>query len=62
MTRFKEIYINGYRRKDGTWVCPHIRTIKISGFKRGGILTSYKGTNPNQLCFDFSGRTKTVRL
>ena len=25
----KKIKINGYRRRDGTWVTPHYRTIKI---------------------------------
>ena len=27
MSTYKEIYITGYRRKDGTWVTPHSRTV-----------------------------------
>ena len=57
MTAYREIYIREYRRKDGTWVSPHTRIIKINKGK-GGTLSSYRGINPNQLCFDFSGVTK----
>lgn len=56
MTSYREIYIRGYRRKDGTWVSPHTRTIKI-GKGRGRTLSSYRSINPNQLCLDFSGVT-----
>jgi|TARA_R110002020_G_scaffold111841_1_gene257838 hypothetical protein len=57
MAAYREIYIKGYRRKDGTWVSPHTRIIKI-GKGIGTTLSSYRGVNPDQLCFDFSGVTK----
>ena len=60
MTQFREIYIKGYRRKDGTWVNPHTRTIKLTNFKHKYTLTSYVGVNTDQLCFDFSGITKNI--
>ena len=36
MSTYKEIYINGYKRKDGTWVSPHTRTVKVSGYGSQG--------------------------
>jgi len=60
MTQFKEIYVKGYRRKDGTWVSPHSRTIRIANFRHIKTLSSYRGVNPDQLCFDFSGVTKNI--
>ena len=59
MTQFRQIYINGYRRKDGTWVSPHIRTIKIGGNGSKVGVFSYRSINPMQLCMDFSGKTNT---
>ena len=59
MSAYKEIYINGYRRKDGTWVTPHSRTIKIGGYGTRVNLFSYRTINPLQLCMDFSGKTQT---
>jgi|TARA_R110000765_G_scaffold156565_1_gene259491 hypothetical protein len=59
MSTYKEIYITGYRRKDGTWVTPHSRTVKVSGYGTRVNLFSYRTINPLQLCMDFSGKTKT---
>ncbi len=59
MSIYKEIYIKGYRRKDGTWVSPHTRTIKVGGYGPRGSLFSYRTINPMQLCMDFSGKTNT---
>jgi|TARA_R110000796_G_scaffold78851_3_gene175692 hypothetical protein len=59
MSTYKEIYINGYKRKDGTWVSPHTRTVKVSGYGSQGSLFSYRTTNPLQLSMDFSGKTNT---
>ena len=55
---YKEVFIKGYYRKNGIFVSPHIRKIKIKGHKRNkGILKSYRSVDKNQLCFDFSGFT-----
>jgi len=60
MDGYIEVYINEYRRKDGTFVKAHTRTIKrgrdfyVYTEKRKG-----KNKNPNQLHFQFTGTTKT---
>ena len=59
MSTYKEIYIKGYKRKDGTWVSPHTRTVKVRGYGPRGSLFSYRTTNPLQLSMDFSGKTNT---
>tara|TARA_R110002020_G_scaffold24429_1_gene80509 strand:+ start:240 stop:419 length:180 start_codon:yes stop_codon:yes gene_type:complete len=55
---YKEVFIKGYYRKSGIFVSPHIRKIKIKGYKGSKrILKSYMSVDKNQLCFDFSGFT-----
>ena len=55
---YKEVFIKGYYRTGGVFVSPHIRKIKIKG---NNILTntikSYQSADPNQLTFNFSGKT-----
>jgi len=55
---YKEVFIRGYYRKSGVFVSPHIRKIKIKGY-RGNRRTvrSYNSADKNQLVFDFSGFT-----
>ena len=55
---YKEVFVKGYYRKNGVFVSPHIRKIKIRGPKHmRGTIKSYNTTNPNQLAFNFSGIT-----
>ena len=55
---YREVFIKGYYRVSGVFVSPHIRKIKIKGY-RGNRRTirSYNSTDKNQLVFDFSGKT-----
>lgn len=56
---YKEVFIKGHYRKNGVFVSPHIRKIKVSGPKHmKGTIKSYNTTNPNQLTFNFSGITE----
>lgn len=55
---YKEVFIKGYYRKNGQFVSPHIRKIKISNrFSKTNIIKSYRTVDGNQLCFNFSGIT-----
>jgi len=55
---YKEVFVNGYYRKDGSFVRPHIRKIKISnGWGKKAIIKSYNSTDTNQLTLNFSGLT-----
>jgi hypothetical protein len=57
MKMYKEIFVNGYYRKNGIFVSPHIRKIKIGKVTNLRILKSYSSVDQNQLAFDFSGKT-----
>jgi len=61
MNTYIEVKIKEYRRKDGTFVKSHTRTIK-----KKLIINTYKRKNktndPNQLLLIFSGQTKTNLL
>ena len=59
MSDYKEIYIRGYKRKNGSWVNPHVRTVKIRGYGPRISIRSYSTIDPSQLCMDFSGKTTT---
>tara|TARA_B100000902_G_scaffold294699_1_gene281419 strand:+ start:2851 stop:3021 length:171 start_codon:yes stop_codon:yes gene_type:complete len=55
---YKEIFVKGHYRKGGIFVGPHIRKIKIKGPKNlKGVIKSYNSIDPNQLTFNFSGKT-----
>ena len=49
----KKIKIKGYRRKDGTWVSSHYRTIKFKFKIKPVKLDTTVYEDPNQLTFDF---------
>jgi len=55
---YREVFIKGYYRVTGVFVGPHIRQIKIKGYKgvKGGV-RSYSSVDKNQLTFNFSGKT-----
>jgi len=58
MGTYIKVHIQEYRRKDGTFVRAHTRTIK----KRKGLTSSIrkiKNHNPHQLTLGLSGFTKT---
>jgi hypothetical protein len=55
---YKEVFVKGYYRIGGIFVSPHIRKIKVKGTKKTkGLVKSYKSADPNQLTFNFSGKT-----
>jgi len=55
---YKEVFIKGYYRNGGVFVSPHIRKIKIKGNNRlTNTIKSYQSADPNQLTFNFSGKT-----
>lgn len=55
---YKEIFVKGHYRKGGVFVGPHIRKIKIKGPKNlKGTIKSYSSIDPDQLTFNFSGKT-----
>jgi hypothetical protein len=55
---YKEVFIKGYYRVNGIFVSPHIRKIKIKGYKGNKrVVRSYNSVDKNQLVFDFSGKT-----
>ena len=37
---YKQIEVQGYFRKDGTWVSPHSRTIQVTKFRYKKTLSS----------------------
>ena len=49
----KEIKVKGYHRKNGVWVGPHIRTIKVKPQEINIKLSKIKYENPNQLELPF---------
>tara|TARA_R110000824_G_scaffold247906_1_gene436983 strand:+ start:3388 stop:3561 length:174 start_codon:yes stop_codon:yes gene_type:complete len=55
---YKEVFVRGYYRSGNIFVSPHIRKIKIKGYRgnKGGI-KSYSSVDRNQLTFNFSGKT-----
>ena len=58
MSIYKEIFIKGYYRKNGQFISPHIRKIKISNkFSKTKVVKSYQSPDGNQLCLNFSGIT-----
>ena len=58
--KYQKIEVSGYFRKNGVWVSPHFRRVKLSNKKIR--FRSSKNKNKNQLSFDFpnivlSGKT-----
>ena len=49
----KKIKIKGYRRKDGTWVSPHYRTIKIKFKIKPVKIDKTVYDDPDQLTLNF---------
>ena len=55
---YKEVFIKGHYRSGNIFVSPHIRKIKIKGYRGNkGLVRSYSSVDKNQLTFDFSGKT-----
>lgn len=59
METYIEVHIKEYRRKDGTFVKAHTRTIKKRK-ERTAYIRKIKNDNPNQLLLDLSGFTQTI--
>ena len=59
MDTYIEVHIKEYRRKDGTFVKSHTRTIKKRK-EQNTYIKKIKIDNPNQLVLDLSGFTKTI--
>ena len=51
----KEIKVKCYRRKNGVWVGPHIRTIKVKPKEFNIKLSKVRYENPDQLELPFDG-------
>ena len=52
------MFVKGYYRSGTIFVSPHIRKIKIKGSRHiKGVVKSYQSADPNQLTFNFSGKT-----
>ena len=52
MSEFREIFVRAYKRLNGTLVCSHLRTIKVTTKKTPKRSYIKKIINPNQLMFD----------
>ena len=52
MAEFREIFVRAYKRLNGTLVCSHLRTIKVTTKKSHKISYIKKTIDPNQLMFD----------
>ncbi len=52
MSEFREIFVKAYKRLNGTLVCSHLRTIKVSSKKTTTQNYTKKIVDPNQLAFD----------
>ena len=50
---YKQIEVQGYFRKDGTWVGKHTRKIKVSPKSKITMPKKYKNNTPNQLRNNF---------
>jgi|TARA_B100001564_G_C20304525_1_gene518463 hypothetical protein len=58
MSVYKEVFIKGYYRKNGQFVSPHIRNVRVSNkFSKTRVIKSYQTADKNQLTFNFSGKT-----
>jgi len=58
MSSYIQIFIKEYKRKDGTFVKSHMRTIKQP--KKNILIRIGNSTNPNQLILNFTGNTKNI--
>ena len=52
MAEFREILVKAYKRLNGTLVCSHLRTIKVSTSRSTQKSYIKKIIDPNQLMFD----------
>ena len=57
---YREVFIRGHYRKNGVFVSPHLRKIKV-GVNISTItgLKSYHSADKDQLAMDFSGVTNS---
>ena len=54
---YREVFVRGYYRKNGVFVGPHLRRIKVGVNSNITGLKSYHSADKNQLAIDFSGKT-----
>lgn len=52
----KEIKVKGYYRKNGSWVSPHIRILRVTPKNQNvtNVYPTKKYNNPHQLEFNFT--------
>jgi len=56
---YREVFIRGHYRKNGIFVSPHLRKIKVGVNSTTTGLKSYHSADKNQLAIDFSGKTNS---
>jgi hypothetical protein len=57
---YREVFIRGHYRKNGVFVSPHLRKIKVGANVSATIgLKSYHSADKDQLAIDFSGITNS---
>tara|TARA_Y100000034_G_C6859443_1_gene390972 strand:+ start:782 stop:976 length:195 start_codon:yes stop_codon:yes gene_type:complete len=54
---YREVFVRGHYRKNGVFVSPHLRKIKVKANTNITGLKSYHSADKNQLAIDFSGLT-----
>jgi hypothetical protein len=54
---YREVFIRGHYRKNGVFVSPHLRKIKVGVNTNIKGLKSYHSADKDQLAIDFSGKT-----
>ena len=54
---YREVFIKGHYRKNGVFVSPHLRRIKVGVNTNIIGLKSYHSADKDQLAIDFSGKT-----
>jgi|TARA_R110001606_G_scaffold213277_2_gene361132 hypothetical protein len=55
---YREVFIKGHYRKNGVFVSPHLRKIKVGVNGNTNVgLKSYHSADKDQLAMDFSGIT-----
>tara|TARA_Y100001938_G_C8005916_1_gene387290 strand:- start:578 stop:772 length:195 start_codon:yes stop_codon:yes gene_type:complete len=54
---YREVFIRGHYRKNGVFVSPHLRKIKVNASTNVTGLKSYHSADKDQLAIDFSAMT-----
>ena len=54
---YREVFIRGHYRKNGVFVSPHLRKVKVGVNNTTTGLKSYHSADKDQLAIDFSGKT-----